>query len=257
MDPTDDFVRFPLTGRFLAGRLRHDMSEAEKQKLESLVTETRTLIDGELLVRRGDPCVNTTMLIDGFMLRTLENSERRHAVSFHVPGDFVDLHSFPLGRLDHNIECVGAARVGFVPHALIQEIVNEHPHLARLFWFSTLLDAAMHREWIMTLGQLPVPKRIAHVFAEIWARLDMVGRAFVDGFQTPLRQIDIADMCGATPVHVNRALMQLRKDGIADFRRGEVRVANRAMLESFAEFDPTYLYGSHAEAPVTLRQATR
>ena len=52
---------------------------------------------------------------------------------------------------------------------------GQRPHLARLFWFATLLDAAMHREWIMKLEQSTVPKRIAHVFAEIWRRFDMVG----------------------------------------------------------------------------------
>ena len=140
-----EFDRYPLTGRFLAGRLRHELTDAEKTELEQLVVRTSTLEDGERLIARGDACEWSTILIDGFVLRTLDSGERRYAVSFHVPGDFVDLHCFALKRLDHNIDCVGRATIGQVPHSAITRVMAERPHLARLFWFSTLLDAAMHR----------------------------------------------------------------------------------------------------------------
>ena len=243
---TDELDRYPKTGRFLTGRLRHDMSDAEKSELEGLVARTLTLQDGERLIARGEECDCSTLLIDGFVLRTLESEDRRYAVSFHVPGDFVDLHCFALKRLDHNIDCVGSVKLGQVPHAAIAEVMANRPHLARLFWFSTLLDAAMHREWIMKLEQLTAPKRMAHIFAEIWRRLEMVGIGYADGFETPLRQSDIADMCGATSIHTNRALADLRKNGLADFQRGKVRIADRTRLEAYAGFNPDYLYGDGA-----------
>lgn len=243
--------QYPKTRHFLAGRLRHDMSEAEKAELENLAGNIQTFEDGHRLISRGDECEYSTMLVEGFMLRTLECEDRRYGVSFHVPGDFVDLHCFALKRLDHNIDCVGPTTVAQIPHDGIARIMQEKPHLARLFWFSTLLDAAMHREWIMKLERLTVPKRIAHIFAEIWRRLEMVGMGFPDGFQTPLTQADIADMCGATPIHTNRALSELRKLGIADFQRGSVRIADRSKLEEYAGFTPDYLYG---EGELSLRK---
>ncbi|QWC58422.1 helix-turn-helix domain-containing protein [Erythrobacter sp. 3-20A1M] len=250
MDLQGELARYPNTGRFLAGRLRHDMSEEEKQQLESLVGDTRQAEDGERIIARGGQCEHSTILIEGFMLRTLETEGRRYAVSFHVPGDFVDLHCFALKRLDHNIDCIGPAKIGRVPHEKITQVMQENAHLARLFWFSTLLDAAMHREWIMKLEQLTAPKRIAHVFAEVWRRLEMVGLGLADGFSTPLRQTDLADMCGATPIHTNRAISELRKHELANFQRGEVRIPDRARLEEYARFTPDYLYG---EGELSLR----
>lgn len=241
-----EFDQYPKTGRFLAGRLRQDMSSSEKSDLEALVGDTIHLEDGERLIARGEHCEFSTILIDGFMLRTLESEDRRYAVSFHVPGDFVDLHCFALKRLDHNIDCVGSVKVGRVPHSSIIEVMEQRPHLARLLWFSTLLDAAMHREWIMKLEQLTAPKRIGHIFAEIWRRLEMVDLAYPDGFDTPLRQSDLADMSGATAVHTNRALSDLRKKGLADFQRGSVRIPDRRALERYSEFIPDYLYGDGA-----------
>jgi CRP-like cAMP-binding protein len=243
MTLSEELARYPNTGRFLAGRLRHDMSEAEKAELEAMVARTEEHRNGERIIERGDTCNHSTMLIEGFMLRTLEANGNRYGVSFHVPGDFVDLHCFALKRLDHNIECVGNAKVGLVPHDRITDTMREKPHLARLFWFSTLLDAAMHREWIMKLEQLTAPRRIAHIFAEIWRRLEMVGMGYPDGFETPLRQADLAVMCGATPIHTNRALSDLRERGLADFQRGAVRIPDRKALEEYADFVPDYLYG--------------
>ena len=91
--------------------------------------------------------------------------------------------------------------------------------------------------------QLPAPRRAAHIFAELWHRLDLVGLGRRDGLRTPLIQADLADMCGTTAIHMNRALGLMRKEGIAEFRRGTLYVKDRARLEAFAGFNPDYLYG--------------
>ena len=195
------------------------------------------------LIAAGQRCEHSTILIEGFMLRTLDGMGKRHAVSFHVPGDFVDLHCFALKRLDHHLDTVGRVKVGYVKHAALEEVLRDRPHLARVLWFATLLDAAMHREWIMTLECLTAPRRIAHIFAEIWRRLWMVGLSERDGFATPLTQSDLSEMCGATAIHTNRAIRELRVSGIADFDRGRVTVADQSALERYAGFCPDYLYG--------------
>lgn len=244
IDPNAEVFRYPATGRFLLGRLRHAMRDDEKAALETMVERTEWIDRPARLIARGDKTDHSTMLIDGFMLRTLEADGRRHAVSFHVPGDFVDLHAYALTRLDHNIDTVGRVKVGYVPHRTLDAVMRERPHLAHVLWFSTLLDAAMHREWIVTLEHLTVPRRIAHIFAEIWRRLEMVGLGGDAGFDTPLTQIDIAEMSGATAIHVNRAIRDLRESGLAVFERGRVTIADRAALEAYAGFEPDYLYGA-------------
>ena len=163
-----------------------------------------------------------------------------------MPGDFVDLHSFALKRLDHDIVSVGETRVGYVSHDKLAQAIAKAPHLGRLMWFATLLDAAIHRQWIVTLEQLTAVRRVAHVISALWCRLALVGLGRRDGLRTPLIQADLADMCGTTAIHMNRALRQLRKEGLAEFRRGTVYVPDRKKLEAFAGFDPAYLYGDGA-----------
>jgi CRP-like cAMP-binding protein len=245
----EEVVRYPNTGRFLLGRLRHAMSDEEKRALEDMIERTEWIDRPRRLIARGATCTQSTMLIEGFMLRTLEMDGRRYAVSSHVPGDFVDLHCFALKRLDHNIDTLGRVKVGYVPHARLDEICRANPHLARILWFSTLLDAAMHREWIVSLEQLTTPRRIAQIFAELWRRLDMVGLAGPQGFDSPFTQSDLSEMCGATPIHTNRAVMNLRRRGLADFVRGTITIPDRTALERYAGFTPDYLYGPWSLGP--------
>lgn len=242
-DLAAELKEYPLTGRFLAGRLRHDMGEREKRILENAIEKTEVFDKPKRLLERGKVYDRSTLLIDGFLLRTLEGPSQRYAVSFHVPGDFVDLHCFALKRLDHNLDSLGRVEVGYVSHDKLQNIIRDEPHLARLFWFSTLLDAAMHREWVMKLEQLTTPRRIAHIVAEIRHRLIMVGLGDDNGFVSPLTQTDLSEMSGATAIHVNRAIKELREKNIVDIDRGTATIVDVERLHAYANFDPAYLYG--------------
>jgi CRP-like cAMP-binding protein len=239
----EDIERYPLTGRFLMGRLRHAMGEREKELLEASIEDVGEYDRPHRIIARGQLANQSTMLIDGFILRTIMERDRRYIVGFHVPGDFVDLHAFALKRLDHDVVTIGRTRVGYVSHERIGHIHANEPHLSRLFWFSTLLDAAVQRQWTLKLEQLKASRRVAHRLAEIWRRLEMVGLGRSNGFRSPLTQTDLADMCGTTPIHMNRALSELRREDIVEFRRGLVIVRDRARLEELADFDPDYLYG--------------
>ena len=240
----EDADRYPLTGRFLMGRSRHAMGEREKDILESSITEVMEFDRSTCILARGQLADRSTMLIEGFIIRIIIERDRRYIVGFHVPGDFVDLHAYALKRLDHEVVTVGPTKVGFAMHETIGHIHETVPHLSRLFWFATLLDAAIQRQWTLKLEQLKASRRVAHRIAEIWKRLEMVGLGRNNGFRSPLTQTDLADMCGTTPIHMNRALSELRREDIMEFRRGLVIVRDRAKLEKHADFDPAYLYGS-------------
>lgn len=238
-----ELQRYPRTGRFLLGRLRSALTSGERQLVEDLIESEHYLQGGELIARRGAQCSNSTILIEGFAIRVLQRRGRAHIVGLQVPGDFIDLNGFPLKRLDHDLYALGPAKVGRVSHARIRQVLDKHPHLARLLWFSTLLDAAIHREWICKLEDLSAAQRVAHVFCEIGRRLSMVGLDGERGFSLPLTQAQLASMCGITPVHMSRALRRLRGETTVTFRHGRLECADFAELAAFCEFDGSYLYG--------------
>jgi CRP-like cAMP-binding protein len=224
-------------------RARDSVSAEEERAIRGVIGEVRDVPADTTVIRAGDLLDVSVMLLDGILCRYKDLRDGSRQISeLHVAGDFADLHGFTLKRLDHSILALTRCRIALAPHERIAAVTAEHPHLARLWWFTTNMDAAIHREWVLSLGRRSALSRTAHLFCELRVRLAIVGRAGEDGYPLALTQTDIAECLGLTPVHINRTLKLLREQGLVDFRFGRVSILDLARLERVAEFDPAYLY---------------
>ena len=244
----EDKTSFPITADFLAGRSHNALSGDDRAALEALFPGVDTRAAGTLLVRAGDPVSACHLLADGIVLRSVRREDRRFVVGMHVPGDFLDLHGMDLDRLDHDLVAAGGVRVAATSHERLRKATSERPALARALGFASQLDAAIHRHWIVRLEELDAPRRIAHLYAELHTRLTLIGRAPTGALHTPFTQFDLADMCGITAIHANRAVARLREQGLADIRRGDLYTADWERLKAYARFDPDYLFGTGSYA---------
>jgi len=235
-----------ISGKFLLGRGRHELSDEEQRVLEDSIGSVRQVAARKQIVRAGVIIDTSTLLLEGFVCRYMDDRDgQRQLVAVHAPGDFVDLHAFPMRRLDHDIATLGPVKIACYDHQTLETITERYPHLTRKLWFSTLLDAAMHREWIFRLGRLGAEGRVAHLFCELNERLEMVGLAADGRYMLPMTQPDIAEASGLTGVHVNRVLRSLREKNLLTFKANEVCILDRKALAAVAEFEPQYLYGSN------------
>jgi CRP-like cAMP-binding protein len=223
-------------------KARDAVSAKEERVLREAVVRTEEVPSDRNVVRAGEELTFSIMLLDGLMCRykDLRNGQRQ-IMELHVPGDFLDLHSFLLKRLDHYVMSLVPSRIAIVPHTSLAVITEQHPHLSRLLWLTTLIDAAIHREWLLSLGRRTALGRIAHFFCEMHARLQVVELADATGFPLRITQTDLAECLGLTSVHVNRTLRELREAGLAVFRESRVEILDPAGLKRTAEFDPDYL----------------
>jgi len=239
----DALVRQGVAALSAKLRFRDALSAEEEEVLVAAATETCEVPPNKVMVRSGTLVETSTLLIDGVVARykDLSNGERQ-IQELHVRGDFVDLHGFLLKRLDHNVGTVSHCRFALVPHRNLRQITEDHPHLARMLWFSTMLDAAIHRETILSVGRRAALARIAHLMCELALRLQVVGLSDGRCFRLPIKQSDLADATGLTAVHVNRMLRQLRDEGLLTFQRGEAAIHDWDGLARVAEFEPAYLH---------------
>ena len=104
------------------------------------------------------------------------------------------------------------------------------------------IDAAIQREWTLSLGRRTAISRLAQLFCELRLRLRTVGLAQNDSYHFPLTQVEIGECLGLTSVHVNRTLQELRRRGLVELERRQVRILDLPALQSIAEFDDRYLY---------------
>lgn len=224
-------------------RKRTEISTEEERAIRNSVAETRRLRADEVVVHSGVELNSSLMLLDGWMARSkdLESGERQ-VTELHVAGDFADLHAFTLKKLDHDVLTLTECTVAVVPHERLKDITERYPHLARVYWFSTNIDAAIHREWALSLGQRSAMSRMAHLFCELHMRLEIVGRTQGNSYELPLTQRELAECLGLTVVHANRTIQELRRRGLVEFENRRLTLLDRRGIEGVAEFDPSYLY---------------
>jgi CRP-like cAMP-binding protein len=203
----------------------------------------RSFAADEDIVREGDRPSESSLLLEGISCRyRLLSNGRRQITALHVPGDFVDLHSFLLKTMDHGVSAITPCRYALVPHEALRVITEKHPHLTRMLWLLTLIDAAIHREWITGMGRRSALGQAAHLLCELFRRLEAVGLTEGNTFRFPLSQSEIGDTLGLSAVHVNRVIQELRSGGLVNWRGDLVTIEDFDRLADVAEFDPTYLH---------------
>ncbi|MBW0008482.1 MAG: Crp/Fnr family transcriptional regulator [Sphingomonas sp.] len=224
-------------------RRRISISSEEERAIRDSVTETRRVAADDILIRAGQELNSSNLLLDGWMARTKDlPSGERQVTELHVAGDFADLHGFTLKRLDHDVVTLSECTVGVVPHERLKEIIESYPRLGQYYWFSANVDAAITRELALSLGQRSAMSRMAHLFCELYLRLDAVGQARPDGYAFPLTQRELSECLGLTVVHANRTIQELRRRGLVELENRQLTILDRRGLEGIAEFDSTYLY---------------
>jgi CRP-like cAMP-binding protein len=236
-------LRQVWTERFLRNRRGVSLTLEERELLESAISEVRRLEPRKTIIEAGEEVKVSSFLVDGLMSRYIDDRRgMRQLVAVHVSGEFFDLHAYPMHRLDHSVGTLTKATVAIIPHPELKAILDPRPDFARKLWFSTLIDAAMHRAWLFRLGRLDAVGRVAHFICEMNARLKAVGLSDGRTFSLDLTQTDLAEICGLTTVHINRVMRQLREADLCIFRSSVVEILDEAGLARRGDFDPAYLY---------------
>lgn len=219
------------------------LSEAERDALRSLTLASRAYSSAQDIVREGDLPVNCCLVLDGFAYRyKLLADGSRQIVSFHVTGDLPDLQSLHLGRMDHSLGVVASTEIAFIPHLEVAALIRNHQGIATALWRDSLVDASIFREWIANIGARSAIPRIAHLFCELFVRMNVLGLSHDNSIVLPLTQADIGDATGLSTVHVNRSIQHLRSLRVIALRERRLHILNWAGLQAEALFDPSYLH---------------
>lgn len=224
-------------------RARDTISAEEEEAVRDLVAGVIETKPDRTLVRHGEELDQSMILLSGWLARAKDlPSGQRQIAELHVAGDFADLHGFSLKYLDHDVISITRSRIALVPHERLKEMTERFPHLSRVYWAMTNIDAAIQREWTLSLGRRSAIARMAHLLCELHVRLGLVGLTDGNSFDFPLTQVEFGECLGLTSVHVNRTLQELRRRGLIELQSRRVTIFDLQALQGLAEFDDAYLY---------------
>jgi len=220
------------------------LTDADRAELATLCSQaTRTIGARVDLISEGDAPPYIYVILDGWAChyRTLDDG-RRQIVDFAIPGDLCDLNLFILDRMDHSICAVTRLKVAEVGREMLRRVVTNCPNITTALWWVELVSKSIHREWIVNVGQRTARERVAHLFCEMFIRLESVGLTVGFSCDFPLTQNDIADTTGLTAVHVNRTIQELRRDGLIVLERRKLTIPDMLALQGAGLFNPDYLH---------------
>jgi CRP-like cAMP-binding protein len=220
-----------------------ELSEEESQAVADCCGDVREVGAREDVITQGDRTGGVKLLLDGFACRykTLEDG-RRQIVAYFVPGDLCDLRVFILKRMDHSIGAIAQSKVATISPENVLKLTHTYPTLTRALWWSTLVEEAILREWIVNVGQRNALERMAHLFCELLYRFRAVDLNQGLSCILPLTQIELAETLGLSSVHVNRTLQTLRRKKLITLNGGTLTIENLPALEELSFFNMEYLH---------------
>ncbi|MCK5930715.1 MAG: Crp/Fnr family transcriptional regulator [Fulvimarina manganoxydans] len=227
-----------------------DFEDVDRQILDDIISQSRKVGPRKDIIREGDLPDDVHLVIEGFACRykILPNGNRQ-IVAFLVPGDFCDLHVAILGEMDHGIATLTPCRMVEIPRETIEELTTSNPRIARAFWWATLVDEAVLREWLAGMGQRSADRQLAHLICELYLRLKSVGLVNDHSFQMPLTQQELGDAMGLSIVHTNRMMTELRTRQFVSIQGRQIRILDVEGLTEFAQFNPNYLHLKRHRVP--------
>ena len=194
------------------------------------------------IIREGATPDAIYVLVEGLACRyKLLKNGKRQLVGFVVPGDLCDIHMLVLDRMDHSVGALSPCRAVRLARGTVTDMMNR-PRLARGLWWSMATEQAILRERLLSMGQRSASERLAHLFCEMFLRLDTVGLTDRTSYQLPLTQLELGEASGLSAVHVNRTLKGLRAKGLVDFSDGKVTLLDPENLRTYAGFRENYLH---------------
>lgn len=229
-------------------RLRHFcvLTQEEEELLCHHAPDLMLFAPREDLFSQRRPVDGLFVLAGGFACRyKLLPDGRRQILGLLLPGDICDLRALVLARVDYSICAVNTVTATHMPVRAAMHLLERSPGIARALWWTAAVQDAITREWLVNVGSRTAFERVAHLFCEVYSRLEAVGLVRDNRCELPLTQMDLADALALSSVHVNRTLMAMRRQNLVRVQSGQLELLDRAGLEAAAGFDRAYL---HADA---------
>lgn len=205
--------------------------------------EKATFGRNETIVDEGQdyPCI---YLIDqGWAIRhKLLDSGSRQIVNFALPGDFLCYNATLFKTSDYCLTAKTELEAFVIKTKSMANVLSSHPELALALSWANAHEEALLAERIVSLGRRSATQRMAHLFCELWRRLQLLDLTSNDSFPLPITQEDLADTLGLSIVHVSRTLRRLRSAGYIEANGYDVRILDMRGLERTAGFDDGYLH---------------
>jgi CRP-like cAMP-binding protein len=226
------------TGSFLANCVvtcdgLHDTGQAGGNSDQPRLKYLERAVDARRTIfHSGDSIEGIPIICSGWgaIVLTLPNN-RRQIVTLLLPGDLVSGALIFEDKLDVSVEAITNVTYRCFDRSEFRTALFKDPRLFELILKIWSEQSHHVVQLAASLGQCTAEERVAGLLMKLMERLTPLGMVTDHSFHFPLRQSQIADITGLTPVHVSRVINLLRRDGLIELSNRTLTVQDPAALE--------------------------
>lgn len=186
----------------------------------------------QYLVREAELPQAVFRIEEGWACRfRLMNDGRRQITGLFLPGELCEPQWAAGQRAAQPVVALTNVRASRID---IMARNERSPEQRRYLWKALTAAVEWQADWLVTLGRKNALERIAHLLCDIYDRMSRCGLTYGQQCAMPLTQMDLADLTGLTPVHVNRTLQGMRSDGLIELQSRWLRIPDLPALRRAA-----------------------
>lgn len=165
---------------------------------------------------------------------------RRSVVDLLLPSDVINLERLLNAGPSSGVVAVTDGSVLIYPAEEVRKFCAEQPAAAEAITKTAIKESLRLADRVHSLGRLDARERLLHLLCEIAHRL---GQPEGNDLLLEMRatQSFMADLLGLTPVHVNRTIHVLTKEGLLERQSRLWRLPYLKDAQSIANFNAAYL----------------
>lgn len=219
-----------------------ELTASDERCLAALEAHPRPVSRQERLWRPHDRVGPLFILQDGWACTIRKTGDgERQVIEVLLPGDIIGVREFTFRRHVSEARMITAGTLLAFPHEQIVDIVAASTPLAiALFAVIGRQEAIITERMLVTLHH-GARSQVLHFILETFTRLGKVQPVSLERFAFPVTQRLLGEILGLSPVHINRTLSSLEREGILKKHRTHLEVYDRPRLLEEAAFDAAYL----------------
>ncbi|WP_156350315.1 Crp/Fnr family transcriptional regulator [Sphingomonas sp. Leaf20] len=224
-------------------RLHAEVSDHDRDAMLALPCVLRIVDKRRSLIRNDNTPEYGAIILKGFSFgHKTTRDGLRQIVSFHTPGQIVNIQQLFLKSFDHEIHAMTKCEVAMIPLSALRHLALSRVSITMALFAQAMVESSIYRQWMLNVGRRDARSRVAHLLCEFVVRLGDEGIAPGRAYYIPMTQQQIGDAVGLTSIHVNRVLRAFINEGVLFKKGSEVRFLKWEKLQDVAGFNSRYLH---------------
>lgn len=214
-----------------------NLTDREKTVLAELESPSYHLEKGDILYHEGDQISELFIVRSGCLITsTMVAAGERQMLQMHFPGSIAGTVSIAFEAATATVEAITSVQFSRILRQKLGEVFAAEPRLAALFYAVAILEQVSLCDRLKSLGRTQGKARLAHLLLTVFSQLRTAYDKHTTQTKLPLKQVEIADAVGLTPVYVNRVLAQLEEEGYIARQGKIIRLVDEQGLADLCEF---------------------